>query len=489
MKRIAIAGVVHETNTYCHETTDMSKFSILRGEKFAKMAGTETTTGGALDECSRLGIEAVPLMVANAQPSGTIQSEVYESFKAEILEGLSQELPVDGVFLDLHGAGVVEHLEDLEGDLCAAVRELVGEAVPITAAFDLHGNVTQQMADSLDGVFACHQYPHIDMHLRAAEAIQLIDSMLRDNFRPVTHVETLPMLLPTTTTFGGIGETFLAEVLEAEKQQDSIIDISWFHGFPYTDIGHIGSYIVVTLRGERHDAEKIAKELANKLWRLRDDFIPKRLDAQQALDLAQSNGESPVVVNETSDNCGGGAPGDGTHLLKAMLDHKLQNSCFGFIVDPEVAAQANAAGVGSVIDVRLGGKTDDLHGEPLQLTAYVKAVHDGRLILKAMARGARINLGTMARLVVDDLDVIVVSNRSQTLDDGPFEALGIDVTGKSIIALKSSNHFRAGFKDIATAIVTADTPGLTTHDISVFPRQRKTVDLWPTDSAAEYVSD
>ena len=113
-------------------------------------------------------------------------------------------------------------------------------------------------------------------------------------------------------------------------------------------------------------------------------------------------------------------------------------------VDAEVAAQANQAGVGAVIEVSLGGKNDDLHGTPLLLNAYVRAVHDGRLILKAMAKGSRIHLGTMARLVVDDLDIIVVSNRSQTLDDGPFEALGIDVTQKSIIALKSSNHFTAG---------------------------------------------
>ena len=138
---------------------------------------------------------------------------------------------MDGVFLDLHGAGVVEHLEDLEGDLCAAVRDLVGEAVPITAAFDLHGNVTQQMADSLDGVFACHQYPHIDMHLRAAEGIQLIDVAGKlssgdpcGNFADATA---------TTTTFGGIGETFLAQVLEEERNSRAISSTSaGFTAFP-----------------------------------------------------------------------------------------------------------------------------------------------------------------------------------------------------------------------------------------------------------------
>ncbi len=484
--RVAIAGVVHETNTYCAETTGRDSFRFLRGEKFARMRGTETTVGGALDECERQGFEVVPIMVANAQPSGTILSEAYTEFKTEIVESLAAQMPVDGVFLDLHGAGVVQGIDDLEGDLCRAIRELVGEAVPMVAVFDLHGNVTQDMADSLDGVFACHQYPHIDLHLRAAEAIQLIDKMLRENFRPVTYVEALPILLPTTTTFTGIGEAFLAEVLAQEVSDPNIIDISWFHGFPYCDVAHVSCSFVVTYRGERAQAEQIAQRLGRKLWQQREAFLPVRLSAADAVQQALAEPLKPVVINETSDNCGGGSPGDGTHLLRAMLAAGLKNSCFGFIVDPEVAMQANQAGVGAVIDVRLGGKTDDLHGAPLELQAYVKALHDGRMILKAMAKGAPINLGTMARLVVDDIDIIVASNRSQTLDDGPFEALGIDVRDKNIIALKSSNHFRAGFKDIAQAIVTADPPGLTTHDISVFERQKQAVPLWPIDRDAHY---
>jgi microcystin degradation protein MlrC len=488
MTRVAIAGIVHETNTYCQTTTDAAQFRVLRGEKFFRLRGTETTIGGAIDECERRGFEVVPIMVANAQPSGTIEEAVYEDFKQEILETLVGQMPVDGVLLDLHGAGVTTHLDDLEGDLCRAIRKLVGEAVPIAAVFDLHGNITQDMADSLDGTFACRQYPHVDLHLRAAEGIALIADMLEQGFRPVSHVESLPILLPTTTTFGGIGDAYLQEVLAAEQADPAIIDISWFHGFPYTDIPHVGCTLVVTYRGERSKAEQIARQLANRLWQLREQFVPERLDADQAVARALKQPGFPVVINETSDNCGGGSPGDGTHLLRAMLAANLENSCFGFLVDPEVAQQASQTGVGSVIDVELGGKTDDLHGAPLRLTAYVRALHDGRLILQAMAKGAPINLGTMVRLVVDGIDIIVVSKRSQTLDPGPFEALGIDIRTKRIVALKSSNHFRAGFKDIAAAIVTADTPGLTTNDISVFPRRKQSQPLWPIDAEANYTS-
>ncbi len=468
-KRIAIAGISHETNTYCKDTTPASDFGQTRGEALFRARGTQTAVGGAIETCDRLGFDVVPLLVTGAQPSGTIQSVAYEAFKQEILTGLRDAHPIDGVFLSLHGAGVVEHLDDLEGDLAASVRELVGEAVPITAVFDLHGNVTQEMADALDGVFACHQYPHIDFDERAVEAIELIDAML----------------LPTTTTFGGIGQKLLAESLAAEAD-DRVIDVSWFHGFPYTDIPQVGCHFAVTVRGDWEDAAAIGKRLASSLWEQRESFIPLSLSADRAVAEALAAPAKPVVINENSDNCGGGAPGDGTHLLRAMLDAKLEKACFGFVVDASTARQAHDAGVGRTIEVELGARTDNIHGTPLRLTAYVKALHDGRLTLLAMGRGSPIHLGPLARLVVDGVDIVVASVRSQTFDVGPFLAVGIDVTEYPIIALKSSNHFRAGFKDIAATIVTADPPGLTTHHIEVFPREHAVQPLWPIDENAGY---
>ena len=483
--RIAIAGIIHETNTYCRDLTVAQDFHQARGERVFRARGTQTMVGGALAVCDALDIEVVPLLVADAQPSGTIARATYDAFKAEILRGIAAAAPLDGVFLALHGAGVVEGLQDLEGDLCSAVRKLIGEALPMTAAFDLHGNVTQTMADALDGVFACHQYPHIDMDERADEAVRLIVRMRREGFRPVCHVESVPMLMPTTTTFEGIGQRVLARMLAAE-QEPGVIDVSWFHGFPYTDIAHVGSHVVVTTTGDREQAVRIGKRLAQQLWDEREQFRPRSLSAAQAVAEAMALDAAPVVINETSDNCGGGTPGDGTHLLRAMLEAKLENACFAFIVDASVAQQAHEAGVGATIDVSLGGKYDDLHGAPLQLRAYVKTLADGRLVMQAMARGSPMNLGRMARLVVDGIDIVVASRRSQTFDTEPFLAVGIDVLRYKIVALKSSNHFRAGFRDVAAAIVTADPPGLTTHHIEIFPREHAVAAMWPLHGSATY---
>jgi microcystin degradation protein MlrC len=489
--RIAIAGISHETNTYCSAPTRRDDFHELRGRKILATADQESDVGGAVAACLELDIEPVPILFVSAQPSGVIERGTYDTFREEILQGLERALPLDGVVLCLHGAGVVDGIEDLEGDLATAVRAIVGVDTPVVATFDLHGNVTQEMADALNGVFACHHYPHIDLHERAREAVELIVDIRRNGIRPVTAVTSLPMLMPTTTTFIEPGSSWLERMLAAEREP-GVIDVSWFHGFPYTDVAHVGSAIVVTTSGNRDQARRISRELANALWEARSQFEPASLSAERAVADAEAlpwqPGTGPIILQETSDNCGGGAPGDGTHLLRAMLDAGLENACFGFIVDPETAAAAHAAGVGATLDVRLGGKTDDLHGAPLPLTVYVKSLHDGRITLQAMFRGAPLNLGPMARLVPEGagVEIIVASRRSQTFDPEPFLALGMDVTRYRYVALKSSNHFRAGFQRLASAIVTADPPGLTTHHIEVFPRQRTARPLWPVDERATF---
>ncbi len=508
--RVVLAGVSHETNTYCQGVTKADAFHCLRGKQMLAAAGQETDVGGAATACERFGVQAVPILFAQTQPSATIERQAFEAFADEIVEGIAaaqQEGGIDAVVLLLHGAGVVEGIQDLEGELASRVRELVGELVPITASFDLHGNITQRMCDALNGVFACHQYPHIDLHTQAEAAVEHAVAMVDSAKLARCVVVNAPLLLPTTTTFEGIGASTLDRVLKREATE-SVVDISWFHGFPYTDIEHVGSTIVVTyfenLDGgsegmTRQGAESLAHELALSVWNERESFRPISLSADEAVTQALQAAEArdsftanaPVVIHETSDNCGAGTPGDGTHLLRAMLDAKLgradgKRACFGFIVDPVTAAEAHAAGTGATINVELGARTDDLHGTPVRASAQVKSLHDGRLILQHMFKGMPLNLGPMARLVIDGVDVVVGSRRSQTFDCEPFLALGIDVMRYDLVALKSSSHFRACFQTLAHAIVTADPPGLSTHNIGVFPRQSTARPLWPVNPQASF---
>jgi len=497
--RIAIAGISHETNTYCQGFTTAADFHLQRADAMRAAAGQETDVGGAMAACERLGVTAVPILFAQTQPSGTIERAAFEVFADEILAGIGKA-NADAIVLLLHGAGVADGLPDIEGELAARVRALVGDNIPVAATFDLHGNITARMCDALNGVFACHHYPHIDLHTQAECAVEhvlMLAQLQQENKQAKgrCHVVSVPMLLPTTTTFEGIGQSLLAEVLAFEAAS-ACVDISWFHGFPYTDIEYVGCSVVITwLEGDMTAAaaEQLARRVASRLWEQREAFRPLSLSADEAVQVAvdelADESSAPVVIHETSDNCGAGAPGDGTHLLRAMLDASLgrtlpRGACFGFIVDAITAAQAHEAGVGAEISIELGARTDDLHGSPLVARAKVRALHDGKLILQHMFRGMPLKLGKLARLEIDGVDVVVGSRRSQTFDKEPFLAVGIDVLRYDIVALKSSNHFRGCFQDIARSIVTADPPGLSTHNISVFPRQSTARAFWPVDERA-----
>jgi microcystin degradation protein MlrC len=483
--RIGVAGISHETNSYCRDQTRAEEFWTIRADRLQRLAGTATDVGGMLAGCQEIGATPVCTLVAGANPSGVISASTYADFKREILDDLRDAGALDAVYLSLHGAGVVDGADDLEGDLACAVRDLVGPDMPIVAVFDLHGNVTQRMADALSIMLACHEYPHTDLAERGLEAVRLIPKLLSGELRPVTCVETLPTLLPTTTTLFGPGKEVLDHCLELEAHE-AVIDCSFFHGFPYTDTPHVGAHMVATTNGDPELARRIARDAARYLWERIESFEPETLSCKEAIDRALAIEGRPVVINETSDNPGGGSPGDGTHLLRAMLEAKVENACFGFICDPTSAEAAHAAGIGATVELELGGRYDELHGAPLRVSGYVKALHDGRFHWQKMLRGVQAGLGRMARLTIGGIDVIVVSSRSQTFDPEVFRQVGIDVMRYKLVGLKSSNHFRAGFQDLAAGIVTADPPGLTTHRIEVFPRKRAPGPLWPLDPNATY---
>ena len=306
--------------------------------------------------------------------------------------------------------------------------------------------------------------------------------------RPVTHVERLPLLLPAATTlFGPAAEANAHCAREAARP--GVLDCAFFHGFPYADHPGVGASVVATADGDRALARAAARAAAREIWALRESFRPRTLSCAEAIAAALEVGDGPVVINETSDNPGGGAPGDGTHLLRALLEAGVEGACFATIADPEAARRAHAAGVGAKLDLELGGRSDRLHGEPLRVRAEVSRLSDGRFKLRAMLAGVELALGPMARLRIGGVDVLVASRSQQVFDPEIFRLHGIDVERRRIVALKSSHHFRAGFQSLARAIVTADPPGLTTQRLDVFPRARTPRPIWPLDPDARYPAD
>ncbi|HVX28936.1 MAG TPA: M81 family metallopeptidase [Nitrolancea sp.] len=489
--RVLTGGISHETNTFRSGFTEVQDFKgrewSIGDEIIARHRGVHDNFGALIENAGRLGVELIPTFYTTAPPSATISHAAYDETRSLLLNGIRDAGNVDALCLRLHGAGVAEGIDDIEGALLKDIRALVGPDVPIVVTLDLHGNLTQEMLEYSDALFGVHHYPHTDFYDRGQEAIELIPRLLRGQVKPVMHLTKLPLIIPlTTANLSPIKE--INERCWQWETEPGVLDCVFFHGFPQADIPIAGVSVLAMTDNDPALARKVSEDVARMVWELRDAFRVEPTPPAEAFRRATAAPGQPVVLNEASDNPGGGGPGDGTHLLRAMIDAGLSDACYGSIFDPETAAQAHAAGIGQTIDVALGGKIDPMHGEPIRMPAYVKALSDGRFIQQSpVGRGAQIDLGKMARLVIGGIDVLVYSQgKSQTLDAEVFLLHGIDVMRYKIVALKSSNHFRAGFEPLAAEIIRVDTPGLVSADLFSYPYRRITRPIAPLDEDVEW---
>lgn len=480
--KFLVGSISHETNTFSKVKTDINSFKQWEwaiGEAVMQNRGLRNFIGGMIEQASALDIEIEPLFSAFANPSGMITAQTHDTLLEHLIEPLKKAKDYDAVVLSLHGAGVSERTEDFEGDILQEVRDVVGFQVPIVVTLDLHANVTHKMVDLADVILGNHLYPHTDSYDIGKEAIKVAQKIVSGLLKPTMHLEWLPLIIPTSTTNLSPAKSVNEWCFDAETI-DGVVDCTFYHGFPYTNISRFGVSVVVTTNDNDKLAQETAEAVGQAIWQKRDQFLQKHPNPEEGIRRALAHDGQPVVINETSDNPGAGTPGDGTHLLKALVEANITNACFAFIYDPEVVQRAIAAGVGATLDVEVGGKTDALHGEPLPMKAYVKTISDGTFTRSSpMGRGQLVNLGPSVRFQAKGIDFIVCSKKSQVFDDEIFKLHGINIQHYKIIGLKSSQHFRAGFEHKSAKIITVDSPGLSTDDFTTFNFSKLETKLYP----------
>jgi len=487
--RIAIGEFAHETNTFCPGFTGLDSFRAhdwSEGEDLlARHRGVRNDLGGMIEAGERLGVELVPTLATTTQPSATIAREAYETIRDTLLAHIARAGRLDAICLALHGAGSADGIDDLEGAFLRELRAQAGPDIPIVVSLDLHGNTTAAMVEHATALFYCHEYPHIDTFHRGAETVETAARIVRGEIRPVKRLVRPPVAIPPSTTFSGPAMV-INERCFHWQEAPRVLDCAFTHGFPHTDVPEIATSVLVTTDNDPELAARVADDVAKLVLDTLEEFRQSLPGAEEAIARALQATALPVIVAEVSDNPGGGAPGSGTHLLRALLAANAPDTCFGFVWDPATAAQAHQAGTGATIDVRLGGFSDDLHGASVEAEAYVKVLSDGRFTLtNPMGAGSAVNLGPMGRLLIGNVDVIVGSERAQTLDDELFQLHGIDVRRRRIVGLKSQQHFRGGFQHLAGTTIRCDTPGLTTSNLSSLPYRRIRRPIWPLDPLPE----
>jgi microcystin degradation protein MlrC len=537
--RVAIAALFEEVNTFAVETMGLATITNNMGTGFQKWEGqavinvsrgTKTFTGGFIDALQEFSdVEIIPTSVWLFGSGPTVERGAYETMKKDILAGLAATMPLDAVVLQIHGAGIAEGIDDLEGDLMASVRQLVGPGVKLVAAMDHHGNMTDFFLQQMDFVTTVYHYPHIDQYDAAYRAARWVPDLVRGNIQPYGHFEHLPFIMQMCSTMEGNLYEPIRKKVEEFSQRAGIYEFSYFYGFPLTDIS-FNSSTVNCWATSPELAVHAAKQFATWVWENREQFVAAPVSAADAIhralatlarqgrlgakevgrtqlleesltrltsaeeEMARSFGflpdtgsPGPVVIADKSDNPGNGAPGDATHVLWELIRNNVQQAAVCAIRDPETVQQAIKAGVGNIIDVVVGGKRSKLGGEPVRGKAYVKTISDGRYtIYSPMNQGANLDMGPAVGLVIEGVDVAVITGIMQSFDHNHMKMVGFDSRDYRIIVVKSANHFRAWWSGVASQIIDCDAPGIASNDLSTFNYTKKNRKLYPLDVDAVY---
>jgi microcystin degradation protein MlrC len=484
MARIAVGGFQHETNSFAPTPTRLSDFiaadgwpGLSRGDAlFDAVAGINLPAAGFVDAARAAGHELVPLLWCSAPPLSLVEADAYERIVDMLLADLAAAGPIDALYLDLHGAMIADHVADGEGELLRRIRARTGPDLPIVASLDLHANVTRAMVDLASLLVAYRTYPHVDMAETGARTAGLLDRLLARGrplckaFRKLDYLTPLPWQCTTIEPAASLYGLLAA----METAAPALASLSYAAGFPPADIAETGPSIITYGDGQAvvdAAADRLAAAVLEAEPRFAGTVWQPDAAVVEAMRLAQQ-GTRPVILADTQDNPGAGTDSDTIWLTEALL-RQGADAVVGLICDPQAAIAAHRAGEGAEIEIPLGGKSS-LPGErPLAARFRVRRLGDGVFTATGpFYRGARMQLGPMALLEINRVRILVSSRKQQAADQAMFRHLGIEPARETILALKSSVHFRADFAPIAGEILIVAAPGASPVDHTTLPYRR-----------------
>jgi microcystin degradation protein MlrC len=460
--RIAVGGISHETNTFSTLRTRLSDFTLQRGMD---------AVGGTLwSEVRANDVEVVGTLVAGAPPHGLVEAAAYQMLRDELLDRLRQALPVDGIYLALHGAMEVEGIGDGESDLVRAVRRLVGPSVIIVASLDLHANLAPDLPNYLDAMTALRTAPHRDGAETSARAVALLLRAIRDRRRPVTAIVKLPLLLA--------GESAVTEVEPARSlyamlpdstSRPGVVDSSLTIGCAWTDSPHT-SVGIVAVGWNRVAAEREAMRLAGPVWDRREDFQPdvETAEVDEAIRRALAAPEPTTFISDSGDNVTAGGAGDSPLVLERLLAAGAKRAVVAGLADGAAVVACRASGLGTTVVVQIGGKLDATSFRPLRVVGKVASLGEGFAILE-----------------VDGVEVVLTEVRRPFTRLADFAEVGIDPLSRKIVVVKLG-YLYPELRDQSPRAILALSPGFTDLKLDRLPYRRLSRPIYPLDASATW---
>jgi len=485
--------MAHETNTFARHLTDYDDFAesgILRGDQIVRdYAESHATMAGFLDAGRLSGVDVIPLLFTFTDPKGTITRDAFERICVEMLQLLRDQGPWDGVLLAQHGAAVSEDYPDMDGEVAARVRALIGPNVPIGMAPDMHANLSARMIDNVDVTVVYRTNPHLDPRPRALECADLIVRTVRGEIRPVQALEMPPVVINIVKQFTG-EEPMRGIVtdIEAVIQPAGMLSASVAEGYPYADVAEMGMAFLAISDGDAIAAREAARWMARRAWDKRADFTADTPSADEALAAALAAPRGPVVLMDVGDNIGGGSPADSTVLLEAAKRLGVR-SYLQTLRDPDAVSTCIVAGIGATVSLEVGGKTDDLHGRPVAVTGTVRRISNGEIEELTHIYGCfQIFDGrlTVVLEATDDHTLVLTTRLIGKTSIQLMYSVGVRPETKHVVVAKGVVSPRPAYEPIAAQVVLVNTPGVTTSDLSRFTYRRRRRPLYPFEQDAEY---
>ncbi len=490
--RIGIAFFYHESHSFVNERTTMEDFKsegFFAGQEILDVyTGTKTEVGGFIDELAiDQRFKPVPLQCAAAIPSGVVTNETYQHIKSGLLQEMNKAGRLDGLLLALHGAMVVEGIENAEMSLIKEIRKVCGEELPIATTLDMHANISPLMTECSPYHFGFKTYPHIDMYEQGRRAASAIIGHLAEGDRYEAACIKLPMLLPSINmrTEEGPMQRMMTIAKQYEKETD-ILAVSVFGGFPYADVADAGASVLVTAKNKER-AWTVAQSISEYYWGIRHQFLVELPSIHQAINIvAELKEEKPIVLADIADNPLSCGSGDTTMLISAFLKAGLKNALIGPIADRETLAKCQKAGAGARLNLTIGGKAYPEFGEPIAIEGVVLAISDGIFYNSGpFNHGLKVDAKGAAFIRTDDTDILIIGRPLSANDPELFRHIGMEPSEYRYLVLKAKNHFRAAFDPLISKVVYVDAPGVATNQIGHLPFQNIPSGLWPIDYAIE----
>jgi len=458
--KIAVGGFGHESNTFSTIPTRYEDLRFARGEELI---------AAEIWRQVRDGHEIVPLVRAWAQPSGPVTPDCYRRVADELLSGLEKSLPLDAVFLSLHGAMEVEGLGDGEGELLREIRGLVGEDVFIAGTLDLHGNLSGEFVRRCNLLTALRTAPHRDSRETELRGVRLTMACLQEGLRPITELIKLPLLLP--------GESAVTEVEPARSlyarlpdidAQPGILASSLLIGCAWTDSPHTSVSVLIT-GTDAAAVRRQALELAEEIWRVRAEFGPDVPTAEidEAIRMALEAPQRPVFLSDSGDNTTAGGAGDSPFVLERLVALGVKDAVMAGICDPAAVQRCEQAGERNGVDLVIGGKLDQQFAQPFAARATVRRV-------------VRTDRGPRAVVDIEGVTTVLQTDRAAFTCLRDFEELGIDPGRKKIVVVKVGYLF-SELRDFAPKSIMALTPGFADQRLDRLPYRKLRRPIYPLD--------